>query len=42
MRLKKLTIIFISIISMAFAFIFGLEWWNINKSIVSTDNAYVR
>jgi membrane fusion protein (multidrug efflux system) len=42
MRLKKLTIIFISIIFIAFACIFVLEWWNINKSIVSTDNAYVR
>ena len=42
MRLKKLTIIFILIIASAFMTIFGLEWWNTNKSIVSTDNAYVR
>ncbi len=42
MKLKKLTIIFISIITIAFLTIFGLEWWNTNKSIVSTDNAYVR
>ena len=42
MKLKKLTIIFISIIAIAFALIAGLEWWNINKSLVSTDNAYVR
>ena len=42
MKLKKLTIIFISIIVIAFALIAGLEWWNTNKSLVSTDNAYVR
>ena len=42
MKLKKLTIIFISIIAIAFALIAGLEWWNTNKSLVSTDNAYVR
>ena len=42
MRLKKLTIIFILIITSAFLAIFGLEWWNTNKTIVSTDNAYVR
>ena len=42
MKFKKLTIIFISIITIAFLSIFGLEWWNTNKSIVSTDNAYVR
>ena len=37
MKFKKLTIIFVSIVSIAFSFIFGLEWWNTNKSIVSTD-----
>jgi len=42
MKFKKLTIIFVSIITIAFSTIFGLEWWNTNKSIVSTDNAYVR
>ena len=42
MKLKKLTIIFVLIIASAFMTIFGLEWWNTNKSIVSTDNAYVR
>ena len=42
MKFKKLTIVFISIITIAFLTIFGLEWWNTNKSIVSTDNAYVR
>jgi membrane fusion protein (multidrug efflux system) len=42
MRFKKLTIIFILIIASAFLAIFGLEWWNTNKTIVSTDNAYVR
>ena len=42
MKLKKLTVIFISIIAISFAAIAGLEWWNTNKSIVSTDNAYVR
>ncbi len=42
MKFKKLTIIFISIITVAFLTIFGLEWWNTNKSIISTDNAYVR
>jgi len=42
MKFKKLTIIFISIITIAFLSIFGLEWWNTNKSIVSTDNAYIR
>jgi len=42
MKLKKLTVIFISIIVIAFGLIAGLEWWNINKSLVSTDNAYVR
>ena len=42
MRLKKLTITFILIIASAFMTIFGLEWWNTNKTIVSTDNAYVR
>ena len=42
MKLKKLTIIFISIIAIAFALIAGLEWWNTNKSLISTDNAYVR
>jgi len=42
MKLKKLTVIFISIIVVAFATILGLEWWNTNKNLVSTDNAYVR
>ena len=42
MKFKKLTIIFVLIITLAFSTIFGLEWWNTNKSIVSTDNAYVR
>jgi membrane fusion protein (multidrug efflux system) len=42
MKFKKLTLIFISIIVISFALIAGLEWWNTNKSIVSTDNAYVR
>ena len=42
MKFKKLTIIFVSIIAIAFSTIFGLEWWNTNKSIISTDNAYVR
>ena len=42
MKFKKLTIIFVSIITIAFSTIFGLEWWNTNKSIISTDNAYVR
>ena len=42
MKFKKLTVVFISIITIAFLTIFGLEWWNTNKSIVSTDNAYVR
>lgn len=42
MKLKKLTIIFISIITIAVITIIVLEWWNTNKSIVSTDNAYVR
>ena len=42
MKFKKLTIIFVSIITIAFSTIFGLEWWNTNKSVVSTDNAYVR
>jgi membrane fusion protein (multidrug efflux system) len=42
MKLKKLTVIFITIIVVAFATIFGLEWWNNNKNLVSTDNAYVR
>ena len=37
MKFKKLTIIFVSIITIAFSTIFGLEWWNTNKSIVSTD-----
>ena len=42
MKLKKLTVIFIAIIIVAFATILGLEWWNTNKNLVSTDNAYVR
>ena len=42
MKLKKLTVIFIAIIVVAFATILGLEWWNTNKNLVSTDNAYVR
>ena len=42
MKLKKLTVIFISIIVIAFGLIAGLEWWNTHKSLVSTDNAYVR
>ena len=37
MKFKKLTIIFVAIITIAFSSIFGLEWWNTNKSIVSTD-----
>ena len=42
MRLKKLTVIFFSIISLSVLSIIGIEWWNINKTIISTDNAYVR
>ncbi len=42
MKLKKLTLIFLSIVSVAIMSIIGIEWWNTNKTIVSTDNAYVR
>ena len=42
MKLKKLTVIFLSIISLSILSIVGIEWWNTNKTIVSTDNAYVR
>ena len=42
MKFKKLTVIFVSIISVTILSIVGIEWWNTNKKIVSTDNAYVR
>ena len=42
MKLKKLTVTFLFIIALAIGLIAGLEWWNTNKSLVSTDNAYVR
>ena len=42
MKFKKLTVIFVSIISVSILSIVGIEWWNTNKTIVSTDNAYVR
>ena len=42
MKLKKLTLIFLSIVSLSIVSIIGIEWWNNTKTIVSTDNAYVR
>ena len=42
MKLKKLTLIFLSIISLSIVSIIGIEWWSNNRTIVSTDNAYVR
>ena len=42
MKFKRLTLIFISIISFSIISMVGIEWWNKSRTIISTDNAYVR